>query len=117
MREVLGGTKEAPHPELVEGRRKLLQISPLMQTHDLAILEEHDASYFSSRWRAAAAARRTLSGAVPPKLVRLATDFSTPSTAKTSAVMRGSTDCSAVSGRASSAHPFCSARRTSAPVT
>ena len=68
------------------------------------------------RLRAAAAARATLSGAVPPKLVRLATERSTVSTSNTALVMRGSTRCISASGRSASAQFSASARLTSAPV-
>src|SRR5262249_15215674 len=69
----------------------------------------------SNRSRAALAARRTLSGAVPPKLVRLAIERSTLSTPKTSAVMRDSTCCIAASGRSARPQRFSSANRTSCP--
>src|SRR3954467_12835549 len=49
--------------------------------------------FHRKRSRAAAAALRTFSGAVPPKLVRLAAECSGERTVKRSAVIFGSTDC------------------------
>src|SRR5690349_5289057 len=55
--------------------------------------ERHEAVQFHrKRSRAAAAALRTFSGAVPPKLVRLAAECSGVRTEKTSSVIFGSTE-------------------------
>src|SRR5579859_7331135 len=66
--------------------------------------------------RAAAIAARTLSGAVPPKLVRLATDRSTSSTSYTEAVIAGSIACISTSNISASDWPSDSARLTISPV-
>ena len=63
-----------------------------------------------------AASRATFAGAVPPKLVRDATEASTVSTENTSAVMPGSTPRMSSSVRSARPMPFCSAMPTSVPV-
>src|SRR5258708_3515772 len=67
--------------------------------------------------RAAATAARTRPGAVPPKLVRLATDRSTSSTSYTEAAIVGSIACISASGISASPWPSASARLTISPVT
>src|SRR5690348_16301624 len=68
------------------------------------------------RSRAAAAALRTFSGAVPPKLVRLAAECSGVRTVKTYSVIFGSTDRISARLSFSSGRFLLSARRTSSPV-
>ena len=55
---------------------------------------------------AAAIAARTLAGAVPPKLVRLATEASTISTPYTRASIRASIACSSLGKRVEGLTPF-----------
>src|SRR5579875_3526216 len=64
-----------------------------------------------------AACSATLAGAVPPWLVREATDASTLSTENTPAVIRFSTDCISASDSPLKSTPFASASATSRPVT
>jgi len=75
--------------------------------------ERHSKNLF----RASTMAARTHSGAVPPKLVRLATERSRFRIAYTAAVIVGSTACISLSGSSAKVQFRASARWTIAPVT
>ena len=94
----VGRTRRRRRPLLAAGRHREQQRQQQRQPH-------------ASASRQRAAARATLAGAVPPKLVREATDASTVRTENTSAVMRGSSACSSASVRPARSTPRASARR------
>src|SRR5262245_20988630 len=73
----------------------------------------HDFAF--SRARAFAAAALTDLDAVPPRLVRRATEASTASASKMPLVMRGSTICRSASDSSARVQPFFSASRTMVP--
>ena len=71
----------------------------------------------ANRSRQPAAARATFAGAVPPKLVREATEASTVSTENTFSVIAGSTACISASDNSLNPTPRASAAATSRPAT
>src|SRR6185437_9317561 len=101
---------------LVLRRDRLVALGAGGQPHGDQQGGDDDARPHRKRSRATLAARVTLSGAVPPKLVRLRTELATSRISKTAWVMRFSTAC--ISARVSCAKvtPRVSASLTRLPV-
>src|SRR6185437_9970783 len=106
------------------GRRSLLAASRKRERRQQREQQErrpHDtAAGDTGACERAACQRRacsaTFAGAVPPKLVRDATEASTVSTENIASVMRGSTACISTRDKSARSTPFASAAATSRPV-
>src|SRR5712671_1551052 len=77
---------------------------------------QHRPPHARNRLRASLAAARTRSGAVPPKLVRLAAERPASNTSYTAEVTAGSAACNSPSGSSARLQPKASARLTIMPV-
>ena len=89
-----------------------------MMAKNMAFLKVYTIAHFPfGNFSQRLAARRTLTGAVPPKLVLEATEASTVKTLKTALVIPEEIDCMSSSESSDKEQDFFSAKATMRPVT